>query len=68
MSNDTSSRTGILDPRVPLGKVYVDLTVDEVLEACRRYIMDKNFDAKLDEVYNNDHNESWDYWSEGDIT
>lgn len=62
-----SPKTGILDPRVPLGKVYVDLTVDEVLEACSRYIMDKKFDAALDAAYEKDHNDAWDYWADGDI-
>ena len=58
-------KTGIIDDRVPLGKVYVDLSVDEVLEACRRYIIDRNFDKALSETYNED---SWDNkWSEGDI-
>ena len=37
-------KTAIIDKRVPLGKVYVDLTVDEVLEACKRYASDKAFD------------------------
>tara|TARA_R100000781_G_scaffold113638_1_gene82565 strand:+ start:4182 stop:4355 length:174 start_codon:yes stop_codon:yes gene_type:complete len=45
-------KTAIIDDRVPLGKVYVDLTVDEVLEACRRYASDKKFDEELDKVYN----------------
>ena len=40
-------KTAIIDERVPLGKVYVDLTVDEVLEACKRYEADKKFDEEL---------------------
>ena len=46
------SKTAIIDDRVPLGKVYVDLTVDEVLEACKRYASDKAFDEELDKIYN----------------
>jgi hypothetical protein len=45
-------KTTIIDERVPLGKVYVDLTVDEVLEACKRYESDKKFDEELDKIYN----------------
>tara|TARA_R100000005_G_C4884531_1_gene134492 strand:+ start:508 stop:681 length:174 start_codon:yes stop_codon:yes gene_type:complete len=45
-------KTAIIDERVPLGKVYVDLTVDEVLEACKRYEADKKFDEELNKVYN----------------
>jgi len=51
-------KTAIIDDRVPLGKVYVDLTVDEVLEACKRYASDKAFDEELDKVYNK--NKSFD--------
>ena len=52
MQDSLTQKTGIIDPRVPLGKVYVDLTVDEVLEACRIYMMDKNFEKLLEETYN----------------
>jgi len=45
-------KTAIIDKRVPLGKVYVDLTVDEVLQACKRYASDKAFDKELAKVYN----------------
>ena len=45
-------KTAIIDERVPLGKVYVDLTVDEVLEACKMYQADKKFDEELNKVYN----------------
>jgi len=45
-------KTAIIDERVPLGKVYVDLTVDEVIEACKRYASDKAFDEELARVYN----------------
>ncbi len=45
-------KTAIIDERVPLGKVYVDLTVDEVLEACKIYASDKAFDKELAKVYN----------------
>tara|TARA_Y100001937_G_scaffold59110_1_gene81150 strand:- start:1829 stop:1999 length:171 start_codon:yes stop_codon:yes gene_type:complete len=51
-------KTAIIDERVPLGKVYVDLTVDEVLEACNRYKADKEFDKQLNEVYNNKKGDS----------
>ena len=47
-----SKKTAIIDERVPLGKVYVDLTVDEVLEACKRFESDKKFDEELAKVYN----------------
>ena len=47
-------KTAIIDKRVPLGKVYVDLTVDEVLEACKRYASDKAFDEELARIYNKD--------------
>jgi len=47
-------KTAIVDERVPLGKVYVDLTVDEVIEACKRYESDKKFDEELAKVYNKD--------------
>lgn len=49
-------KTVIIDERVPLGKVYVDLTVDEVLEACKRYASDKAFDEELAKVYNKETN------------
>jgi len=46
-------KTAIIDLQSTLlGKVYVDLTVDEVLEACKRYASDKAFDEELDKVYN----------------
>ena len=47
-------KTAIIDGRVPLGKVYVELTVDEVLEACKRFESDKKFDEELAKVYNKD--------------
>ena len=47
-------KTAIIDERVHLGKVYVDLTVDEVIEACKRYDSDKKFDEELAKVYNNE--------------
>ena len=43
------TKTVIIDPRVPLGKHYVDLTVDEVLKACAMYLNDKQFEAGLAE-------------------
>ena len=49
-------KTAIIDKRVPLGKVYVDLTVDEVLEACKIFESDKKFDEELAKVYNKDKN------------
>jgi hypothetical protein len=52
---------------VPLGKVYVDLTVDEVLDACNKYINNKKFEKDLADAYNDDGMDAWDYWSEGDI-
>ena len=45
-------KTAIIDPRVPLGKQYVDLTVDEVLEACKIYKDDRDFEKALGEYYN----------------
>lgn len=46
-------KTAIIDLQSTLlGKVYVDLTVDEVLEACKRYESDKKFDEELNKVYN----------------
>lgn len=60
-------KTIILDERVPLGKVYVDLTVDEVLDACNKYINNKKFEKDLADAYNDDGMDAWDYWSEGDI-
>lgn len=51
MPDSSPPKTAIVDPRVPLGKVYVDLTVEEVLDACRQYINNKKFDDALDAVY-----------------
>mgnify|MGYP001085413078 CR=1 FL=1 len=45
------TKTVILDPRIPIGKRYVDLTVDEVLEACERYTNDREFEKDLDDMY-----------------
>ncbi len=67
MQGSSPPKTAIVDPRVPLGKVYVDLTVEEVLDACRQYINNKKFDDTLDAVYDGGHIESWDYWSQGDV-
>jgi len=67
MQDSNPPKTAIVDTRVPLGYVYVDLTVDEVLEACRMYINNKKFDNTLDAVYDGSHIESWDYWSQGDV-
>jgi hypothetical protein len=47
--------------------VFVELSVDEVLEACDIYINNKKFDNDLDAVYDGGHIESWDYWSQGDV-
>ena len=54
-------KTTIIDERVPLGKVYVDLTVDEVLEACKRYESDKKFDEELDKIYNKETSYGWNF-------
>ena len=67
MQDSNPPKTAIVDTRVPLGYVYVDLSVDEVLEACRMYINNKKFDNTLDAVYDGSHIESWDYWSQGDV-
>ena len=67
MQDSPTPKTAIVDKRVPLGHVYVDLPVDEVLEACRMYINNKKFDNALDAVYDDGHIESWDYWSQGDV-
>ena len=67
MQDSNPPKTAIVDKRVPLGYVYVDLSVDEVLEACRMYINNKKFDNTLDAVYDGGHIESWDYWSQGDV-
>ena len=67
MQDSNPPKTAIVDTRVPLGYVYVDLSVDEVLEACRMYINNKKFDNVLDAVYDGSHIESWDYWSQGDV-
>jgi len=67
MQDSNPPKTAIFDTRVPLGYVYVDLPVDEVLEACRMYINNKKFDNTLDAVYDGSHIESWDYWSQGDV-
>ena len=67
MQDSNPPKTAIVDKRVPLGYVYVDLTVDEVLEACRMYTINKKFDNVLDAVYDGGHIESWDYWSQGDV-
>lgn len=67
MQDYNPPKTAIVDKRVPLGYVYVDLPVDEVLEACRMYINNKKFDNTLDAVYDGGHIESWDYWSQGDV-
>jgi hypothetical protein len=67
MQDSNPPKTAIVDTRVPLGYVYVDLSVDEVLEACSMYINNKKFDNVLDAVYDGGHIESWDYWSQGDV-
>ena len=67
MQDSNPPKTAIVDTRVPLGYVYVDLPVDEVLEACRMYTINKKFDNTLDAVYDGGHIESWDYWSQGDV-
>ena len=67
MQDSNPPKTAIVDTRVPLGYVYVDLSVDEVLEACRMYNINKKFDNALDAVYDGGHIESWDYWSQGDV-
>ena len=67
MQESNPPKTAIVDKRVPLGYVYVDLSVDEVLNACRMYINNKKFDNTLDAVYDGSHIESWDYWSQGDV-
>jgi hypothetical protein len=67
MQDSNPPKTAIVDKRVPLGYVYVDLSVDEVLEACRMYAINKKFDNALDAVYDGGHIESWDYWSQGDV-
>ena len=67
MQDSNPPKTAIVDTRVPLGYVYVDLPVDEVLEARRMYINNKKFDNALDAVYDGGHIESWDYWSQGDV-
>ena len=67
MPDSPTPKTAIVDTRVQLGHVYVDLSVDEVLEACRVYINNKKFDNALDSVYDGGHIESWDYWSQGDV-
>jgi hypothetical protein len=67
MQDSNPPKTAIVDKRVPLGYVYVDLSVDEVLEACHMYINNKKFDNALDAVYDGGHIESWDYWSQGDV-
>ena len=45
-------KTIILDPRVPSGEHRVDLTVDEVLEACHMFLNDKEFEKALNDHYN----------------
>jgi len=50
MQDSSTPKTAIVDNRVPLGYVYVDLPVDEILEACRMYINNKKFDNALDAV------------------
>ena len=67
MRDSNPPKTAILDQRVPLGMVFVKLSVDEVLEACDIYINNKKFDNALDAVYGGGHIESWDYWSQGDV-
>ena len=67
MHDSSTPKTAIVDSRVPLGYVYVHLSVDEVLEACRMYINNKKFDNALEAVYDGGHIESWDYWSQGDV-
>jgi hypothetical protein len=61
-------QTAIHDPDYSEGTVYVDLTMQEVLEACERYKSDKQFNQALMTVYNPKTDNSWVYWSLGDET
>jgi len=61
------TKTIVSDPDKPGSQVEVELAFDEVLDACRRYLNDKKFQASLDMYYNEDLTNSWDYWTEGNL-
>jgi hypothetical protein len=51
-------------------KAYMDkhkMDEEEVLKALRSYINDKEFYEALDARYNNDVDNGWEYWHDGDL-
>jgi len=44
-----------------------DVTLQEALTVIAQYANDREFQRALDEHYNNQVDDSWDYWHDGEI-